>query len=237
MIKYDDKRFSVIIGAQGDYFEVLKTCLDSLLKGAIQPENFDIIVCGNRLGNKSNDYLMSLYKEKKIDRIILSNQNLNKDPMLRSAKEIIGTDFILWLDDDTQSEMGWDLEVNKIIRENPNLNVAGNIYKDAGNRRKKPYQRFLKKRPWYLGRNSEFQLNFERMPFPVGWCLLMRRSLLDLLDFPDRDMHYKDDDVFLAEICRQYDIRIHDFQKISYLHEKIKSQPIHYRGNRGVAEF
>lgn len=230
-------KFSVVICTYGDHLNVIKTCLSSLVAMAKYRGQFDITVCCNSVSKGAADYLYGEYLSGRVNRIIFSDKNVNKDQMMLAAMELIDTKFMFWLDDDTVTvEKGWDEDVIDIISKEPNVAVVSKpwIYP----KRTPQYIAFLKERPWYRhGSISEFDLRCSPVKCPVGWCMILNVDTLKQIGFPDRGMHHKNDDVLIVDALAQYGIPIRWFSEFNKLNNKIKSQPIHYKGTRGSNEF
>ena len=84
----------------GDYTATIYRCLESIRENCDR-RKYRLFVGCNAGSPSTVEYLEHLYTEGHVDRLFLSNTNLNKCPIMRRMFAEVKTDFIWWLDDDS----------------------------------------------------------------------------------------------------------------------------------------
>lgn len=140
----------------------------------------------------------------KIDTLIESKENINKDPMMRLLLERAETEYVLWFDDDTHVMPGWNTAIEEFIAEKHPFDVAGHIFYCE---RSEEYIRFLRNRPWWM----HVELQESVVWFPTGGFFLARTNFLIENNFPDSRMIKKQDDLLLGDLILQKKGKLLDF--------------------------
>ncbi len=211
----------------GDYPELAKRCLSSILH-YLDRDHYHLVVGANAVGERTEAYLETLHAQGKIDRLIKSPININKCPMMRRMFELIDTEFVWWLDDDSSivGESALDDFLNG-AREAPMNDVMWGklLYTDwSPDQLHGPdfAQQFVRTAKWYQSLSppswdpgGKGEMNFRnkgggdgRWFFIVGGCWWMRMSAIKALDWPDPRLIKGNDDIYLGEAVRQQGWRI-----------------------------
>jgi hypothetical protein len=200
-----NNKFEVLICCYGDYLDIAKRCIGSLLRLSSQP--LKIHIGTNECGIKTKIYLRNLFDKKDIATLIESNTNLNKDPMMRKLIDCVNSEYFLWLDDDSYiTENLWDVMVNDHIQ-NHQFDVSG--FPHYSNRlswpyNNPPYHEFLKQRPWF---NNITQPSEADCLFPVGGCWLAKTEYIRQHNYPDHGMHLRwhqhRDDMLIGDMIKE----------------------------------
>jgi predicted O-methyltransferase YrrM len=180
------------------------------------------MVGANAIGHHTRDYLKTLLSSGFIDDLHDSKTNINKCPMMRRMFHDIDTDFIWWFDDDSHIIDPHALSRHlEIARASPPSTVMWGHQFFFGHERDFSYGTdvvgFVRSAPWYRGRNppsweqgGKGEYNFEgrecgdgRWFFITGGCWFIRTSAIRALDWPDRRIIKRNDDVLLCEAIRQ----------------------------------
>lgn len=96
--------FTLFILMYGDYPELHKKCLESVL-ATTHPGNVEIRIGCNQVCSETRTYLKHKHKEGRVGRIYNWEENLRKYPAMRlmfhDADVPIDTKWVIWMDDDT----------------------------------------------------------------------------------------------------------------------------------------
>jgi hypothetical protein len=186
----------------GDYQNIVKRCLDSVIDLSYQ--NLNIHVGLNECGEDTKNYCRNLLDNNKINTLIDSRINLNKDPMMRKLIDCVNSEYFLWLDDDSYiTEKNWDLKINDHITNN-RFDVSG--FPHVSNRLNWPYNNpsyyeYLKERPWFKG---IIDPKDEICYFSIGACWIGRTQYIIYNNYPDKGMyerwHQHRDDMLLGDM-------------------------------------
>jgi GT2 family glycosyltransferase len=198
-----------------------KRCIESIRNYCERPL-YQLAAGANAVGARTEAYLAKLHAAGDIDRLHLSQTNLNKCPMMRRMFDDIDTEFIWWFDDDSYiTKPGALLWLLGLARKSPPTTVMWgqeaecnhtatfiNLPDAAGFIRSASWYGGLTPPSWQPGGKGEF--NFEgkgtgdgRWRFIVGGCWLIRTRAVRTLDWPDRRLIKLGDDVLLGEAVRQ----------------------------------
>jgi len=204
-----EAEFDVLIGAFGDCPEYTLRCVQSIIGEPDRPRSFGVHVGCNACGETTITALRSMYDRGLIDALIESRHNLNKDRMMRLLIERVDTRFFLWLDDDSHVKPGWDLEIEKLLKDGPTFDCAGHVF---FHHRPPEYKRFLVKRPWWIGEEAYPSRDHrKRVWFPTGGLFLGRAAFFRRHNFPDRAMVKRQDDLLLGDMISQTKGTLIDF--------------------------
>ena len=142
------KMLSVLVGCYGSFSPYSIRCLQSIVNHCADRQGFDLHVGLNQCCRETVTAARDLLDAGRLDTLIESNVNLNKDPMMRLLVDRAQTPYVLWIDDDTHVLEGWDKAVLEFIRQRHPFEVAGHVHYSH---RSGEYLQFLHKRPWWKG--------------------------------------------------------------------------------------
>lgn len=193
--------FSVLICCHGNFPHYSLRAVDSILN-ADDAGRFDLHVGCSDCGDETVRALRRKADEGQIESLILSRRNINKDPMMRVLLELARGEYMLWLDDDSHVNAGWDSRLVEFLSRHAPFDAAGHVFYWHKN---DDYRRFLRQRPWYRGEDAYLDPadHQQRTWFPTGGLFLARTDFLRQHDFPDRRMVKKADDVLLGDLISQ----------------------------------
>ncbi len=205
----------------GDFPDLARRALDSIIAHCRYGVG-RLIVGANAPGQPTLCYLERLQMEGFIDRLIISETNINKCPMMRRMFEDIETKFIWWFDDDS-----YITEPEALVRwldraqSSPESMAAWGQLASCNHPRDftelADPTAFVRTARWYRGLpppswrpGGKGEFNFQgrgtgdgRWFFLTGGCWMIRSSVIKKLDLPDPRLRKMGDDVFLGEAIRQ----------------------------------
>jgi predicted O-methyltransferase YrrM len=212
---------TVCVLTYGDYPELATRCIGSIISNCDRHQ-YGLVVGANAIGRHTSVFLNELLTNGSIDALHQSETNINKCPMMRQMFQDIDTEFIWWFDDDSHIVDPQALSQRLAMAEAapPSTVMWGHQFL-FGHEKDFSYGTdvvgFVRSAPWYRGRNppswewgGKGEYNFEgrgcgdgRWFFITGGCWFIRASVIRALDWPDRRMIKRNDDVFLCEAIRQ----------------------------------
>lgn len=198
-----------------------RRCIDSVVQHCERSKYVLVVGC-NAVCAETRDYVQALKTGGVIDRLHLSDANINKCPMMCRMFAEVETEFIWWFDDDSYildgtALPGW-LE---IAAGSPSSTVmwGHQYFMDNENEFNRGISMvdFVKKASWYRGKEppswrpgGRGEYNFEgngtgdgRCFFLTGGCWMIRASAARALDWPDPALVKCADDILLGETVRQ----------------------------------
>ncbi len=212
---------AVCVLLYGDYFHLAERVIASIVDHCPR-RDYSLIVGANAVGAKTLKFVKLLKEKGTIDRLIVSDSNLNKCPMMRLMFEGIESEFIWWFDDD--SSVADPSTLSRWLqraRGSPASTVMWGQLASCDHRENFTYLvdpvGFVREASWYGGLpppswrpGGKGEFNHEnkgtgdgRWFFVTGGCWLIRSSAVRALDWPDRRLVKMGDDVFLGEAIRQ----------------------------------
>jgi len=220
----DRPLFSVLVGCYGGWPQYSIRAVESVLSHCVRREQFRLYVgC-----NASSPEILAVFRKYldwgRLDALVESPHNINKDPMMRVLLQLSETPYILWMDDDSHVLPGWDDEIARFVRDRHPFDVGGHVFYISG--RSEEHCAFLRRRPWYVSPERES----ERIWFATGGLFLARREFLQTHDFPDRAMIKRADDVLLGELCQQQQAVLADFGGRREIMDRIRISDGNRRG-------
>jgi hypothetical protein len=199
------RTLSVLIGCYGDYPHYSLRAVKSVLS---EQRDFDIHIGCNSCSPKTVSALRNFKDDGKIDTLVESSFNINKDPMMRVLLEFVKTEYVLWMDDDSHFTGPWYSELLKFVNHKP-FDCAGHVFFCH---KSNEYKEFLKSRPWFKDDESFSDPTHKDIVwFATGGCFLVRTSLLTENGFPDQAMVKKQDDLLLGDLISQKKGRLVQF--------------------------
>lgn len=189
--------FEVLVCCYGDYLDISKRCIDSIL----QYKSFDNLKIHIGLSDCSSltkNYFRQLLDNSKITTLIESNININKDPMMRLLLDLVDSKYMVWFDDDSYIvKNNWDKNLQDQIAQN-NVDILGFPYVVGYNQQ---YMSFLRTRRWWKNKIRTNDPNI--CHFPVGGLWAAKCEYLRKYNYPDRNMIKKHDDMLLGDLLFQ----------------------------------
>ena len=239
-------KFTICVLTYGNYPRLAAQALDSIRSHCPRSE-YRLVVGANAVCEETRADLETRREAGEMDRLIFSETNINKCPMMRRMFEGVDTEFIWWFDDDSgvtasdalsrwleaagtapESTVMW----GQLCRCNSPSDFT-DLADVIAFVRIASWYRGLPPPSWRPGGKGEF--NFENRTcgdggwdFILGGCWLIRTSAVRALDWPDRRLIKLGDDVFLGEAIRQQGW---DFGNIGSPGVAINSEP--RRGDPG----
>jgi hypothetical protein len=205
----------------GDYLPLARRVVSSVVQHCPR-HDYSLTVGANAVGPATLKFLQVQKAGGAIDRLIVSDTNLNKCPMMRLMFEGIESEFIWWFDDDSYiTEPGAFPEWLRRARAAPASTVMWGQLAFCKQPEEFTYLhnpvRFVREASWCRrqpppswrpGGKGEF--NYQnagtgdgRWFFATGGCWMIRSSAVRALAWPDRRLIKMGDDVFLGEAIRQ----------------------------------
>lgn len=194
------KQLSILLGCYGNYSHYSLRAIEGILSEAGVREQCDVHVGCNECSPTTLDALRRLANEGRIETLIESRPNLNKDPMMRLLLAVTETPYLLWMDDDSWLKPGWLEVFTRFIEQSAPLDVAGAIHCAW---RWPEYDAFLRHRPWWRDEARIPHDQVDKVLFPLGGMFLSRTEFLRKNNFPDRGMVKRLDDVLLGDLVNQ----------------------------------
>jgi GT2 family glycosyltransferase len=219
---------TICVLVYGPYAELARRTIDSIRTYCAR-DQYHLVVGANAVGAETRNYLDQLEAEGATDRLIVSESNLNKCPMMVRMFEHIETEFIWWFDDDSYVTDPIALsERLRVARCSPPHHVMWGHVFFFGNETDFSYGTdvvgYVKRAPWFRGKEppswapgGKGEFGFDggstgdgRWFFPTGGCWFIRTQAIRALGWPDPGLVKRNDDVFLAEAIRQQGWEFHD---------------------------
>jgi hypothetical protein len=161
----------------------------------------------------------------RIDALVESPRNLNKDRMMRILLEFCETPYVLWLDDDSHVLPDWDEHLLQFIADEHPFDVGGHVFFFRS--RSAEYLEFLRARPWSVAAEREQSPIW----FATGALYLARTAFLRQHNYPDRGMVKRAGDVLLGELCQQQQAVLKDFGKCRAVMDRLRIGDGNRRGH------
>jgi Glycosyltransferase family 9 (heptosyltransferase) len=212
----------------GRFPQLARRAIESIRTNCVRSD-YNLVVGANAVCQETHEYLDAARADGVIDRLIVSDRNLNKCPMMAPMFEGIDTEYIWWFDDDSYVTDNYALpERLRIARESPPHHVMWGHVFFFSSELEFSYGTdvvdFVKHAPWYRGKEppgwapgGKGEFDFEgkgtgdgRWFFPTGGCWFIRTRAVRQLGWPDPGVVERNDDVLLAEAIRQQDWEFHD---------------------------
>ena len=202
-------RISVLIGCFGDYPQYSLRAVRSVLDEC-REYGFEVLVGCNACCAETVQEVRKLIDAGRIQAVIESHGNRNKDPMMRLLIDMAAGPYVLWMDDDSHVLEGWAERLLKFMETRGPFDCAGHVFYWHKN---DEYRVFLRQRPWYISEQAYLhgQDHQERTWFATGGFFIARTEFLRTHDFPDRRMIKHRDDIVLGDLISQHHGRLIPF--------------------------
>lgn len=164
-------KFAICILMYGDYFDMQKQCLDSIL-ATVPAHRRTIRVVANTVGDRTLAYLRNHAAAGAV-KLTVNDENKKKYPAMRqlfwNPDDPIEEKWIIWFDDDSiaNRDPAWCQKLAKeiISQYKAKIRMWGRLWMCI---LKKSQLEWIKSRPWFTGR--EFVLR-NGQPNPRGTCI------------------------------------------------------------------
>jgi glycosyltransferase involved in cell wall biosynthesis len=114
------------IGYFKDRFDVMRVCIESILKHT--QESFDLMIFDNGSSDKVIDYLRKQHNAGNIDFLLLSKKNIGKIGALQIMYKAAPGEIIAYSDDDVFFLPGWLKRHLEVIDTYPNVGAVTGMY-------------------------------------------------------------------------------------------------------------
>jgi hypothetical protein len=224
----DVRPVTICVLTYGDHPALAKRAIESIRFHCAR-SLYRLVVGANAVCPETREYLERLRDEGAIDRLVASDTNLNKCPMMRRMFQGLDGEFVWWFDDDSYVTGPEALpERLRIARSSPEQHVLWGHVFFFGSENDFNYgtdvRGYVRRAPWYRGqeppsweRGGKGETDFQgrgtgdgRWFFVTGGCWFMRTRAVRALDWPDPGLIKRNDDVFLCEAVRQQGWEFHD---------------------------
>lgn len=193
----------------GDYPHLARRAIESI-RAHCDRSAYHLVVGANAVCDETREYLEALAQSGAIDRLIVSEENINKCPMMRRMLAGVTTEFFWWFDDDSFVTSPDALPDRlRIARTAPSHHVMwGHKFffshehdfsygtDVTGYVRRAPWYRGIEPPSWDAGGDG-------RWFFITGGSWFVRTHALQALGWPDPGLIKRNDDVLLGEAIRQ----------------------------------
>jgi ADP-heptose:LPS heptosyltransferase/GT2 family glycosyltransferase len=204
-------RMTVCVLCYGEYTELAKKCLGSLLN-TVPIHRLDIRVATNQAAPETVDYLSKLPLRK----MYVHPDNDYKYPVMREMfydRDCpITTKYLLWLDDDTfavNPNWMYDLCQTIIMYHDQGYRMYGDIRYHDLSRFGAAGSDWFKSASWCSGLPLRGKSKGEEVPngsvidFAVGWCWALEVETLRRADIPDIRLAHNGGDITIGEQLHQ----------------------------------
>ncbi len=217
---------TICVLTYGNYAHLARRAIESI-RAHCPRSQYQFVVGANAAGDETLSYLEHLKNTGGIDRLLVSEVNMYKCPMMRRMFRCVESELVWWFDDDSYivdpaAFSRWRRSAERSSRRTvlwgraavcdhpfafaPGIDAIAFV-------RSADWYRGLPPPSWKLGGRGEFDYaslgtGDGRWFFFVGGCWMMRTRSIRALDWPDRRLRRLGDDVFLGEAIRQHGWRL-----------------------------
>lgn len=206
-------RVTICVLTYGDYHELHRTCLDSLLSTTSR-EQVELRVGGNQLCKSTENYLQLLQDRGDVQHLNLSPENRCKYPVMRQMfrDPPLTTNWVIWLDDDTLCDRDDDWLVKMLAaaaREFPdNGRWAGPHFRY---RLQANWDKWCREGTWYRGKPWPIIGGIPRIGFATGSLWAAHVPTLLAADVPDARLVHNKGDVTIGCQFHQAGVKLIGF--------------------------
>ncbi len=213
------KPVTICVLTYGDYPDYVRRCIQSITEHC-ERWLYRLVVGANAPSPRVRAWLETLERAGVIDKLHVSETNLNKCPLMRRMREDVDGEFLWWFDDDSYvTEPGTLSKWLEIARSSPpETAMWGHVWfaHEEDFNLGTDVSAFVRQAPWYRGIEppSRRPGGDPRWFFATGGLWMIRSSALRALDWPDPALVKRADDVLLGEAVRQQGWRLHDLGEL-----------------------
>ena len=187
----------------GEYPHLAKKTIGSVLEHC-NDSDYQLFVGCNACCDETLEYVNGLSQ---IDRLFVSEQNLNKCPMQRKMFAEIETEFVWWFDDDSYiiDPAALTTRLAYASRANPDHVLWGPTFvweSQEGFNLGVDVRPWIRAQAWYSGEPIPHDSTHNWF-FVIGACWFARMSLIRELDWPPEEFLKPGDDALFCEAIRQ----------------------------------
>lgn len=199
---------TVAMVTYGDHLPLARRCLDSIWT-TLPPHHAEVLVGANAPGAGTREWLLDQTRRGRIHRLLISESNLFKCPMMRLLLEAARGDYLWSFDDDSHVlDPGVaDRWLAQVQAGSPRVVGWGGtcvIRHPEGFSTLDDARRWVTHAPWFRGLEPPGTPGNEDWWFVAGGCNWFRTSALRALDWPDPRLLHTSEDVLLGEAVRQH---------------------------------
>ena len=218
-------KFTVFVLCYGDYTELAKSCLTSILNNSLL-DRIELRVACNQVSRSTLEFLEDL----PIQRLYVYEENRRKYPVMREIfndpSNPITTPYLLWFDDDTNvvDDTRWLEKLGAMIINNHRFGsrLYGQkawhdlmIYAKNGHRP----ELWFHNRPWWTGKHFRTKGQRQTAPngscidFVPGWFWAMATHLINDADIPDPILYHNGGDITIGAQVIQAGYKVCSFNQ------------------------
>lgn len=216
-------KFTVFVLCYGNYTELAKKCLTSILNNSLL-QRIDLRVACNEVCEDTLKFLEDL----PISKLYVSKENRRKYPVMRELfrdpEHPITTNYLVWFDDDTSVvDVKWLEKLSEtVINNHRQSRLYGQkawhdlmIYAKNGHRP----ELWFRNRPWWKGKNLRIKNQRDTGPngscidFVPGWFWAMATHMISDADIPDSSLYHCGGDITLGSQVHQAGYNICSFNQ------------------------
>lgn len=209
-------KFTICVLLFGDYPDLARRCLQSLLVAA-GPQNLNLRIGMNAVSDRTKNVVQELIHVHGLPvhpycEFYEYTENRHKYPVMREMIHGISpitTPYTMWFDDDSFLELqpnshadGWLAQVERAMQ---NADMIGSIYGIPWRGRQRE---FIKAQAWYNGKDP---IERTKARFATGGWWTIRTPLLYQFNYPWPFLDHRGGDVMLGELCFQQGLRLQHF--------------------------
>lgn len=192
----------------GDHLDLIQRCLESIWRMA-PGDGCEILVAANDPSPGSRAWLEEATAASRIHRLILSERNLLKIPMMRRLLGAAQGEYFWWFDDDSHvtdatAFSHWWAQVQASSPLIVGWGATAYTREFDGFQDPEEAGRWVSEAPWFRGQPPPGTSDGpDAWWFLTGGCWCMRTSALRAMDWPDPRLVHVSEDILLGEAVRQ----------------------------------
>jgi hypothetical protein len=200
--------FTVAVLTWGDHLDLVQRCLRSLWS-TLPNELCEIVVAANAPSQESRHWLEEIFNQQRVDRLLLSERNLYKCPMLGHVLNVARGDYLWWFDDDSHvTDPGafarWWEQVQASSPRVVGWGATAIAHWLDGFADLNEARQWVTQASWFRGLEPPGgPAGPEDWWFLTGGSWWMRVSALRALLWPDPRLQHVSEDILLGEAIRQ----------------------------------
>jgi hypothetical protein len=200
--------FTVAVLTWGDHLWLARRCLDSLYR-SVPRDVSELLVAANAPSPSVRAWLETETRQGRVDKLLVSELNLFKNPMMREVIRIARGDDLWWFDDDSHitDDGAFAQWWGQVQASSPRVVGWGATafarafdgFQDMAEARA-----WVRQARWYRGIEPPGGTGpWHDWWFLTGGCWWMRLSALRAIDWPDPRLRHVAEDILLGEAVRQ----------------------------------
>lgn len=197
------KRITICVLVYGDHFDLARQVIDSIVNNCDR-DLYSLYVGCNECCQETLDFVQAV---KEIDRVFVSDVNINKCPMQRRMFAEVDTEYVWWFDDDSFIEesdaMQRRLEIADLAA--PTTVLWGPVFywnDQAGFNFGVDVEPWVRRQAWFSCEPIPCDVS-GKWVFIIGGAWFARTSIIQKLDWPPKEFIKAGDDALFCEAIRQ----------------------------------